>query len=333
MKKIIIFSAYFGAFPEHFPFFLKSVQFNGTIDFVILTDNDKQFKLPNNCRIVKITFEELRNRIQMLFPEFQIILDRPYKLCDYKPVWGLAYPELLTDYDFWGYCDIDLFLGDIRHFITDAVLESYEKIYCLGHLTLYRNTEENNSRYKLKASNAVYFKDAFTTTDIVAFDEIAGMQNIFDGNGFSTYKARDYADITWSRYRFTLSDFLLSPEQVKCNNFAKQVFYWESGHIYRAFWADGAIQTDEFIYIHFSKRHMELHNMDADCNSFFVTNKGLFPKQSEIQFADFDWYNPYEPEKERMRHREVLHNKRKAEIEYYWKIVKRKLGIGWSRNH
>lgn len=299
MHKIVIFSCYFGKLPEHFAFFLKSAGCNSSIDFIIITDDKTEWHIPSNVRIINLTFEEMKQRLQGLFPDFAIVLDLPYKLCDYKPVWGLAFPDYLRGYDFWGHCDLDMLFGDIRKFVSDSILEKYDKIYRLGHLTLYRNTEENNNRYKLRARGAVYYRDAFSTAEGVAFDEIAGIQNIYDGNGIATYKARDYADITWGKYRFTLSDFLLSPEQVKDNNYARQVFYWEDGHVYRAFWADNAIQTDEFVYIHFSKRRMEPHNINADCSSFFITNRGLFPKQGEIQLSTFDQYNPYEPEQEK----------------------------------
>ena len=45
-------------------------------------------------------------------------VNSPYKLCDYKPVYGLIFDEDLQDYDFWGHCDVDLIFGDIRKFIN-----------------------------------------------------------------------------------------------------------------------------------------------------------------------------------------------------------------------
>ena len=43
-------------------------------------------------------------------------------------------------YDFWGYCDLDLIFGDIRKFVNEEVLNTYEKIYNRGHLTLFKNS-------------------------------------------------------------------------------------------------------------------------------------------------------------------------------------------------
>lgn len=44
-------------------------------------------------------------------------------MCDYKPTYGLAFKKWLGKYDFWGYCDFDLLLGNLRKFFTDEVLQ------------------------------------------------------------------------------------------------------------------------------------------------------------------------------------------------------------------
>ena len=49
------------------------------------------------------------------------------------------------EYDFWGYCDIDLIFGNIRKFITDDILDKYDKILSRGHFTLFRNKDSINT--------------------------------------------------------------------------------------------------------------------------------------------------------------------------------------------
>ena len=320
MYKLVTISCYFGKWPEHFPEFLQSVALNPTIDFIFVTDCDID-NLPSNAKSHKCSFDELRSRFQKMF-DFPIVLDRPYKLCDYKPIWGLAFPEYIQDYDFWGYCDIDLFFGDIRKFLTDEILGQYDKIYKLGHLTYYRNTPENNLRYKL--NGGVLYRDAFTTKEICAFDEIAGMQNIFDKHGFSTYKSRDYADITSMKVRFTLSYFQIPEEIKEINNYDKQVFYWENGRVYRSFLKNDHIDVQEFIYIHFPKRTMTRNNLPISTTSFFVTNKGLFPKNGVVTIEDFDRYNAHEPIPEFARSITCRYRSLKSWYKYYLKIIIRK---------
>ena len=323
MYSLLTISCYFGKLPEHFPMFLKSVEMNSTVDFLLITDCTVA-NAPSNFSVHTCSFEEMRDRLQDLF-EFQIVLDRPYKLCDYKPVWGLAFREYLEGYDFWGYCDLDMIFGDIRAFLPDSILEKHDKIYKLGHLTYYRNTDENNSRYQL--DNWITYKEAFTTSEIVAFDEIAGMQNIYDKYGFFTYFSRDYADITYGKVRFTLSYFHVPEELVPTNNYDKQVFFWENGKVYRAYLKDGQILRDEFNYIHFSKRKMSLNDVDACCDAFFITNKGLYPRIREITESDIEMYNTASLLSEWKRNAECNIAKIKGTAQYYLKILKKKLKV------
>lgn len=321
MYKLLTISCYFGKLPDHFPEFIRSVAMNPTIDFLLVTDCEIDVSA-KNVTIHRCTFPEMKERLQALF-DFQITLDRPYKLCDYKPVWGLAFPEYIHGYDFWGYCDMDLIFGDIRKYLSDDTLHNYDKIYILGHLTYYRNTPECNERYRL--DGGVNYQSAFTTDKITAFDEIAGMQNIYDKHGFSTYFSRDYADITYGKVRFTLSYFHVPEELVAENNYDQQVFYWENGRVYRAYVKENQILQDEFNYIHFSKRKMTRNELPEGCHAFFITNRGLFEKTGEVTEQDFDRYNPHEPILELVRSVECwwLHHLEMGK--YYWGVLKRKI--------
>ena len=123
---------YFGKFPGWFDAWKISALKNSSIDFLIYTDCDN-IESQGNIKVIKITFIDFKVRLQSIF-DFTIKCDIPYKLCDYKPCYGKALHDDLKDYDFWGYCDVDLVFGNIRKFITDDVLDSYDKIGIYGHL-------------------------------------------------------------------------------------------------------------------------------------------------------------------------------------------------------
>ena len=322
MHKLLTISCYFGTLPEHFPEFLRSAAHNPTVDFLLVTDAQIA-DYPANVKVLPCTFSEIRERLQALF-DFPIVLDRPYKLCDYRPAWGLAFQEFLTGYDFWGHCDMDMIFGDIRKFLPDEVLENYDKIYKFGHLTYYRNTAENNERFKL--DNWMTYTQAFSTRESVAFDEIAGMQNLFDRHGFPTYFSRDYADITYEKVRFALTDFHVPQALLAENNYDQQLFYWENGRVFRAYVKNETIMRDEFNYIHFSRRKMTRNQLPESCSSYFITNKGLFERQGSVQLDDFARYNPHEPIPEFKRSVECRYSAAKEKLSYYWGLVKRKLG-------
>lgn len=94
----------------------------------------------------------------MKFDEFKSLLDskigfssslyRPYKLCDIRPAYGDIFYDRIKMYDFWGWCDIDIIFGNIRNFITETLLNEYDKIGSLGHCVLIRNSDKMRTMYK-----------------------------------------------------------------------------------------------------------------------------------------------------------------------------------------
>ena len=137
LEKIAFINAYFGKLPEDLDMYFFSCKMNPTIDWYIVTDDRKELKVPPNVKIIYMQFSEVRERMQKLFP-FPISLERPYKLCDYKPCYGLAFADYLSGYDFWGHCDLDIIFGDIRAFLTSDILSKYERIGMQGQCSLYK---------------------------------------------------------------------------------------------------------------------------------------------------------------------------------------------------
>ena len=149
MKKICLVVPFFGEFPDYYRLWLESVKYNPNIDFLMITDNKYNYEKLKNVHVKKMTFEKLKKRIQELY-EFKIRLKSPYKLCDFRPAFGEIFEEELQEFDFWGYCDIDLIFGDISKYVTEEILEKYDKINFHGHFSLYRNNEKLRTLYKKK---------------------------------------------------------------------------------------------------------------------------------------------------------------------------------------
>ena len=157
---------YFGKFPKGFQFWLLSCKCNPSIDF-------------------------------------PIFLERPYKLCDFKPAYGEIFAEELKDYDFWGHCDIDLVWGNIRKFYTDEVLSQYEKVGFNGHSNLYKNTPEVCARYRTHIDGKMYYRDVYSVDKGFAFDE-PGMDDIYEALQIPVYKKIDFANLLKYDYGFFL---------------------------------------------------------------------------------------------------------------------------------
>lgn len=165
MKRIILIIVYFGQFRNDNSFWLKSIELNPDIDFLIFTD--QTIKAPKNVKIVQTTFSEVVKYIQNQY-DFTVAIPQPYKLCDFKPAYGELFQEYIKDYEFWGHCDNDLIFGNIRKFITDDILKAFDRILIRGHFTLYKNNLEVNKTYK-EASPS--YKVVFSNSKNYCFDE------------------------------------------------------------------------------------------------------------------------------------------------------------------
>lgn len=185
MKRIALVLPYFGKLPEFFQIWLDSCRANPTVDWLLFTDDESPFDYPSNVHREIMTFPALRERIQRAF-DFPVQLPLPYKLCDFKCAYGLVFREELAGYDFWGYCDCDLVWGNIRKFVTEAMLEKYDRIFSRGHLTLIRNDAESVRFFMKKAKGVPTYENVLASPDNHSFDE-------WGGNGTIVAKTESHA--------------------------------------------------------------------------------------------------------------------------------------------
>ncbi len=162
---------YFGSWPSYLPLYLHSCQYNAQIDVLFFTDLEPPEDSPANVSYHFITFTELLAKISSTL-EIDIPDIEPYKLCDYRPMYGLIFSEFLEDYDFWGYGDIDLIFGDVPSFLTAEILQnhdilSFKKGHLQGPFTIYRNTETIKYLFK-KSENYV---EILQNPQYCSFDE------------------------------------------------------------------------------------------------------------------------------------------------------------------
>ena len=270
--RIAIIATWFGKLPPYFPMWLKSAEANSDIDFYLFFDQEVQCKSPN-IYVVRTTMEKEIKRISETLHE-EIQIKNSYKFCDLRPFFGVAYQEYISAYDFWGYCDIDLVFGDIRSFLTDEVLDSYDRFYECGHLSVFRNNEKMNKLYDLPGG--IYSKDEiFRSTVKTTPEEQHGLNRICKKNRISWYQKADYADFVvyysdlqlWHGYK----------------NYEYQIFYWENGHVYRAaIHGDGKIYTNEFVYLHWQKRKPVPDEGAVGASSFFIFSTRLSVKEQGV---------------------------------------------------
>ena len=283
--KIAIIICYFGSFPSIYPLWIRSCKNNPLFNYLIFTDIN-EIKTQNNIIVHHCTLGEISDLAQRkLYGDICIL--SAYKLCDFKPMYGIMFEDYLKGYDFWGICDMDMVFGDLSLFITDAILQKYEKVYQLGHLTLYRNTEEVNNRFKMKGY--IDWEVAVTSQKHCKMCE-RGMIKKYSLSGIQVYTATDYADISKIHRRYQLSHWLIPKKNQ--DRFAHQLFYYENGHVYRAVYHQERVFVQEFNYIHLQKRRLEVPNDLSDC--FYITKNTFINKSPGIPSAEeIITLNPY----------------------------------------
>lgn len=257
-----IMSVYFGKFPAYFSVWLESCRRNPTIDFIVVTDQDICCDIAN-VRIVKSTLDTFKAQASAMLG-FEVIIDTPFKLCDYKPAYGVIFETLLKPYDYWGHCDIDVIWGDLRTFFDRYHIEKYDKFLPLGHLSLYRNTFENNRRFMNQVEGLSNYRKIFQSKQNYLFDELALIQ-IYQEK-FSFFDKIIFADIWPSKRRYTMctqlkyypSIYQELEKRYNPINFKEQIFLWIDGKIYQYYIEDNKIGRREYIYIHMQKRPWKL---------------------------------------------------------------------------
>lgn len=258
MKSVVLILPYFGKFPGIFPLFLKTAEKNPNINFLIISDSEENINYPKNVRILSQTFSEFKQLMEKQLGQ-TIALEKPYKLCDYKPVYGYVLSEQIKQYDYWGYCDCDLIWGDLYSFIEPLMEKGYDKIFASGHLTLYRNTQENNELFRTLDEGELFSKIS-KDNQIYWFDEdYKGKNNIHDL--FLKSGKKVFTEDFSVNFNIDTNCFqrkMYSPENRTYIDipYEKEQYYWDAGKIYQVKKKEETLAITEYPYIHFQLRYM-----------------------------------------------------------------------------
>lgn len=169
-KRVALVVVWLGPWPDWFPYFLKSCHISREIDWLLFSNSSAPQCPPPNVHFKEFSRVDLEQRFRSrLGADWR--LSSGYKLCDLKPLYGHLFDDLLNNYDFWGYCDIDVVFGRLQSFLLpqlrDAdVLTSTHNIVA-GHLTILRNNEELRTLYQ----QCEGWKEIIFSDKHFAFDE------------------------------------------------------------------------------------------------------------------------------------------------------------------
>lgn len=180
---------YFGKFPNYINFFLETCRYNKNITFIIFSDNAHFNEIGeiDNIKFYPMSIDEF-NILGSNKLEANLSIKNGYKLCDLKPMYGKIYEDFIRDYEFWGFCDMDIIFGDISKVLTQDLLSKYDVIsahdrYLSGPFSLFRNNEVTNGLFEVSKD----YKKVISEDKVFLFDEASTVihhlwegHNIFD---------------------------------------------------------------------------------------------------------------------------------------------------------
>jgi hypothetical protein len=268
---------YYGTLPNYFNLTLATIRQNPSINWIIIGDVVPPSELPENINFIHIPLNELSQRFSSLGLGCATI-SSPYEICSMQPTIGAVFHDYLSSYDYWGHSDLDLLYGDLRHFLPEEVLKSHDRVYCRGHLSIYRNEERVNSAFQLQTPDTTTFANVLKNPSNQQFDEWKGIHRIMRYHGFHQYHKEVIADIRPSR-RYRIDRF----ETTELPNYENQLFYWYNGKTYRAYLhPEGGIYDEEVAYIHFQKRSFPAPDPKLHLSGGFgIGPSGFFPYNRE----------------------------------------------------
>ncbi|TDQ08448.1 DUF6625 family protein [Pedobacter metabolipauper] len=275
---------YFGKWPEWYNFFLESCSKNIDVNFLIFTDQEVETNPFTNIRYIDFSMKDF-NMLASAKLDLAIEFTEPYKICDFRPAFGIIFEDYLKGCTFWGHTDIDLILGDITHFITDQLLEEYDilsarKEYLVGHFTLYKNTKRMNTLYRLTDN----YEHIFRSKEYLGFDEcnflwwrlIAGhdILSLCTKHMSMTHLVKRLQADHEIRALFTP----LVLEQIHANSSFDRILIWNDGKL-------KDYHTNEpilYFHFHFLKKKPEFTYPDWNTlhQGFFISNEGFSFKHS-----------------------------------------------------
>eukprot|EP00603_Paraphysomonas_imperforata_P014044 CAMPEP_0114480154 /NCGR_PEP_ID=MMETSP0104-20121206/16977_1 /TAXON_ID=37642 ORGANISM="Paraphysomonas imperforata, Strain PA2" /NCGR_SAMPLE_ID=MMETSP0104 /ASSEMBLY_ACC=CAM_ASM_000202 /LENGTH=197 /DNA_ID=CAMNT_0001655613 /DNA_START=1 /DNA_END=590 /DNA_ORIENTATION=+ len=139
-------------------------------------DNMDDMDLPLNLKLIHTNYSAVVTLARKLgLFDFRLKASTPYKLCDFRPLFGVMYPELLEGFSHWGWTSVDLIMGDVMGKIQEQYqgedVVYYTKNLYLNCITILKNSPQSKQYYQL-APNKLLRKVFHQTPDHpVAFDE------------------------------------------------------------------------------------------------------------------------------------------------------------------
>lgn len=294
-NKICLILPYYGDFPNYFSIWLESASKNKDIDYYIITNSNYPYPTYPNIFLVHRSLSDIRNKL-ISITGHNVKLEKPYKLCDYKPAYGLIFEDIVAPYIYWGWCDPDIIWGDLNTLSIEETFKDYDVIGGGGAFTILKNIKPLKEYifYQNRKLKSFSFYEACFTNHNLIFDEYGAVQIR------KILKIRETSQYEWL-YKKVLD--IIPPAKDKNRPYPLTIrFYnkpllieYKEGHIWGySIDQNGGLQVKEYAYCHLQKRKIDIFLSNS--NHFIIYNELFLP--AEMKSICLNKLKEFKPEKE-----------------------------------
>ncbi|MBR6103853.1 MAG: hypothetical protein IKP81_02200 [Paludibacteraceae bacterium] len=293
MNRAVFIIPYFGKLPYYISLWMYSASYCKNFDFWLITDDESVESISDNVSVIHYSFEKFVERVQRKF-EFSLGLSTPRKLCDFKPTYGYIFEDEIKAYKYWGFCDVDVILGDLDSLVP--LDEDYDKLYVHGHMTLIKNTPGMNRLFMQPVIGMESYKDVLSTSGNCVFDEPSDSLNInLIAKHYNVKYYFDYniADINPFSFLFRISKYdygcpYKKGRQTKLGPKNKMLFLWDKGILTKFELVNDRLVSEQIRYFHFQKRKLELSEDIVGAGRFIIIPNKVCRYEGEVtkEFVD-----------------------------------------------
>jgi len=236
--RLILFTPWFGPWPEWINLTLESCRFNPEITWAIPTDQPPPANQPPNVRFLPMSLADYTARAAAVAGR-RLAPENAYKICDFKPLIGEIFADDIADYSHFGTTDLDIIYGQLSCELTPDRLARYELISShdflqAGHLSIYRNTPRIRRAWRIFGARRLLADPKHR-----AFDERAFTKSIDPSRHH----------LPWRRYAVLWHEMYSTPDAPfpwADGGPSPTCFHWRDGQL-----TDARGAKESYAYLHF----------------------------------------------------------------------------------
>ncbi len=149
---------FLGRLPDWIELYFVTCAWQTSVDWIVLGNDDFERWVGrfSNLHFLPLSVEQFVERAENVLGYRVRDSFHEKKVCDYRPIYGQIFSDLIAAYDYWGHVDHDLFVGNIGEVLLpycdgrDVISTHHVRI--AGPLSLYRNDYRVNQLW-MKIAN------------------------------------------------------------------------------------------------------------------------------------------------------------------------------------